>query len=97
VVEEQPSHELSDTDRDPSGPAVAPTAPPSPPPPSPSPPPPPTLPPPTLPPPPSTGDQTVDAAVAPLADLSLAPLEDHPAVYEGVHRALTDRLADVEG
>jgi hypothetical protein len=52
---------------------------------------------PTAPPPPRTGDQGVDAAVAPLADVSLAPLEDHPAVYEGVHRALTDRLADVEG
>jgi hypothetical protein len=87
VVEEQPFHELSDTDREPSGPAVAPTAAQ----------PPPQPPAPSLPPPPSTGDQTVDAAVAPLADLSLAPLEDHPAVYEGVHRALTDRLADVEG
>jgi hypothetical protein len=47
--------------------------------------------------PPTTGDAAVDAAVGRLADLPELPLDEHPAVYEGVHRTLTDRLADVEG
>jgi hypothetical protein len=48
-------------------------------------------------PPPVTGDREVDDAVARLLDLPAVPLEDHPAVFEAVHRTLTDRLADVEG
>jgi len=46
---------------------------------------------------PACGDVAVDDAVARLVDLPLLPLDEHPAVYEGVHRTLTDRLADVEG
>jgi hypothetical protein len=46
--------------------------------------------------PPVTGDAAVDEAVAVLAEVSRLPLGDRPAVFEGVHRTLTDRLADVE-
>lgn len=48
-------------------------------------------------PPPVTADPEVDDAVARLVDLPAVALEDHPAVFEAVHRRLTDRLADVEG
>lgn len=47
--------------------------------------------------PPITGDAVVDDAVALLTEVSAVPLDDHPAIYEGVQRTLTDRLADVEG
>ena len=46
--------------------------------------------------PPVTGDQSVDAAVAALAAVVAEPLEDRLGVLEKVHRALEDRLADVE-
>jgi hypothetical protein len=46
---------------------------------------------------PRTGDQQVDEAIEPLADVhDLAPAEQ-VEVYVGVHRALQDRLADLEG
>jgi hypothetical protein len=46
--------------------------------------------------PPVTGDQAVDAVVAALAAAVAEPLEDRLGVLETVHRALQDRLADVE-
>ena len=46
--------------------------------------------------PPATGDQAVDAAVAALAGVATAPLEERLGVLEHVHRTLQDRLADVE-
>ena len=48
-------------------------------------------------PPPPTGDRVVDDAVDLLRDLPELPVEEHPAVFEAVHRALQDRLTDVEG
>ena len=51
----------------------------------------------TLPELPATGDPAVDDAVGRLTELTAVPLDEHPAVYERVHRTLTDRLADVEG
>jgi hypothetical protein len=50
-----------------------------------------------LPEPPVTGDPAVDDAVGRLVDLTALGLDDHPQLYEGVHRILTDRLADLEG
>lgn len=41
-----------------------------------------------------TGDATVDAALALLADLHARPLAEHPAVLEDVHRTLHEHLAD---
>lgn len=41
-----------------------------------------------------TGDETVDAALAPLAQLELRPLADHPDVLDGVHRTLHNHLVD---
>jgi hypothetical protein len=49
---------------------------------------------PRLPPTVATGDPRVDAALAPLAVLDEAPVEEHPAVVEEVHRALQDILAE---
>jgi hypothetical protein len=49
-----------------------------------------------LPEPPATGDQAVDEVVAALAAVVAEPLEDRLDVLETVHRALQDRLADVE-
>ena len=42
-----------------------------------------------------TGDPRVDAAVAELESLPDRPVEEHPAVYEGVHQQLQAALADV--
>jgi hypothetical protein len=50
-----------------------------------------------FPPRPMTGDAGVDEAVARLEDLTETSLDDHPMVYEAVHRALVDRLGDLEG
>jgi hypothetical protein len=47
--------------------------------------------------PPDTGDEVVGFAIGGLSALGSAALEDHPAIYEAVHRTLQDRLADVEG
>jgi len=47
--------------------------------------------------PPATGDDAVDEAVATLRDVSAVPVDEQPAIYDAVHRALQDRLADVDG
>jgi hypothetical protein len=41
----------------------------------------------------STGDARVDEALKPLRSLDDAPVHDHPAVIEDVHRTLQDILA----
>ena len=41
----------------------------------------------------STGDARVDEALKPLRALDDAPVRDHPAVIEDVHRTLQDILA----
>jgi hypothetical protein len=46
--------------------------------------------------PPETGDPSVDAVVAALAEVAAQPLEERLGVLEHVHRTLQDRLADVE-
>ena len=46
---------------------------------------------------PRTGDAGVDEAVAHLREAVAGPLEGQVAAYDAVHRALQDRLADVEG
>jgi len=46
---------------------------------------------------PVTGDDVVDEAVALLTDLDAVPVTDRPEIFDAVHRALQDRLADVEG
>ena len=46
---------------------------------------------------PQTGDQRVDEALEPLATVRHAPPAEQVEVYVGVHRALQDRLADLEG
>jgi hypothetical protein len=45
----------------------------------------------------STGDATVDEALARLTDLDGAPVREHLHVLEAVHDALQTRLADAEG
>jgi hypothetical protein len=46
---------------------------------------------------PVTGDPVVDSATAEVAALLELPPKEHVAGYEQAHRALHDRLADVEG
>ncbi|WP_129668155.1 hypothetical protein [Phytoactinopolyspora endophytica] len=41
-----------------------------------------------------TGDTSVDEALRTLERLETQPVHEHPAVFEQVHRALQDRLAD---
>lgn len=41
-----------------------------------------------------TGDDAVDAALAPLDGLDELPVREHVAVFDAVHTALQDRLAD---
>jgi hypothetical protein len=43
-----------------------------------------------------TGDAAVDEALTRLADLDDLPVRQHVAVFDAVHAALQDRLADVE-
>lgn len=43
---------------------------------------------------PVTGDSAVDAAVATLAALDGSPVREHVTVFESVHAALADRLAE---
>ena len=43
---------------------------------------------------PPTGDARVDEALTPLRALDDAPVHDHPAVIEDVHRTLQDILAE---
>jgi hypothetical protein len=45
----------------------------------------------------ATGDDAVDEALTRLAGLDRAPLAEHVAVFDAVHAALQDRLADTEG
>ena len=45
----------------------------------------------------STSDDAVDQALSALAGLEDQPLRDHVAVFDAVHGALQDRLADAEG
>ena len=45
----------------------------------------------------STSDDAVDQALSALAGLEELPLRDHVAVFDAVHGALQDRLADAEG
>lgn len=44
----------------------------------------------------STGDVTVDDALARLGDLDALPVREHVGVFEAVHASLQGRLADVE-
>lgn len=46
---------------------------------------------------PRTGDPGVDAAAAALREAVAGPLDGQVAAYDSAHRALQDRLADVEG
>lgn len=44
-----------------------------------------------------TGDATVDEALRTLEGLAERDLREHVAVFDAVHRALSDRLADGQG
>jgi hypothetical protein len=44
----------------------------------------------------STGDATVDDALARLRELDGLPVREHVGVFEAVHASLQGRLADVE-
>lgn len=45
----------------------------------------------------ATGDDAVDAALTRLEMIDGAPLAQHVALFDAVHAALQDRLADTEG
>jgi hypothetical protein len=45
---------------------------------------------------PATGDDQVDAALGRLGDLDGLPVDEHPAVFEHVHRGLTAALGTLE-
>ena len=47
--------------------------------------------------PPHTGDPTVDAATQSLHEASANPVDEQVEAYVGAHRALQDRLADLDG
>jgi hypothetical protein len=44
----------------------------------------------------ATGDDRVDEALAELADLGGRPVDEHPAVFERVHRGLTEALGALD-
>lgn len=44
----------------------------------------------------TTGDPQVDAALDQLADLAGLPLNEHPAVFEQIHGALTGALGTLD-
>ena len=44
-----------------------------------------------------TGDQAVDAALSTLDRLADLPVREHVAVFDAVHSALADRLAEPGG
>ena len=44
----------------------------------------------------ATGDPQVDAALRKLADLAELPLNEHPAVFEQIHGALTGALGTLD-
>jgi hypothetical protein len=46
---------------------------------------------------PSTGEPRVDAALGRLADVTSAPVDEHVAIYDDVHRRLQEALADLDG
>jgi hypothetical protein len=45
---------------------------------------------------PGTGDSRVDGAVSQLDALAGLPVAEHPAVFERVHRQLTEALDDLD-
>ena len=45
---------------------------------------------------PVTGDEAVDAALAALHGLDARPVREHVGVFDAVHGALADRLAEPE-
>ena len=45
---------------------------------------------------PDTGDSRVDEAVSQLQNLAGLPVAEHPAVFERVHRRLTEALDDLD-
>jgi hypothetical protein len=45
----------------------------------------------------ATGEPQVDAALTRLQDVTNAPVEEHVAIYDEVHRRLQDALADPDG
>jgi len=47
-------------------------------------------------PPPRTGVPAADGAADRLAELEEAPLDEHVAIYEDVHRRLQEGLADLD-
>ena len=44
----------------------------------------------------TTGDERVDAALARLTELEQAPLTEHPAVFDDVHRRLQEALTGLD-
>ena len=44
-----------------------------------------------------TGDDRVDEALGRLAEIDDAPVHEHAAVVEAIHRSLQDTLAEDEG
>lgn len=42
----------------------------------------------------ASADADVDAAFAELSRLPQLPVDDHVAVFDGIHQRLSDRLAD---
>ncbi|NMR21424.1 hypothetical protein [Cellulomonas fimi] len=44
----------------------------------------------------ATGDAAVDAALTRVVGLDERPVREHVAVFDAVHTALQDRLADTE-
>ncbi|TQL04388.1 hypothetical protein [Cellulomonas sp. SLBN-39] len=46
---------------------------------------------------PGTGDSAVDEALLAVVDVDQLPLREQLSVFEAVHGALQDRLADAEG
>jgi hypothetical protein len=46
---------------------------------------------------PGTGEPRVDAALDRLQDVAAAPVDEHIAIYDDVHRRLQDALADPDG
>ena len=45
----------------------------------------------------TTGVPGVDAALERLQDVSVAPVDEHVAIYDDVHRRLQDALTDLDG
>ena len=44
-----------------------------------------------------TGDPRVDDALVRLRDVAQAPVDEHVAIYDDVHRRLQDALVDLDG